>query len=489
MEKFKSRKYHLTSKLVLLKAINDIYPAFQVVFRNSLNNGVYVTINGKNYITEEEIKKIENRMSEIVAEKKVIKKIQFTSEEITEKHLENIREDLKELLETTGIISFFVYELDNYRTYFIEELYENTEYVDLFEIYPYDEGFIFKTPKEINGVIQIPPMIDDRKLAKVYKESSKWNDIMEVSCVGSLNRINLQGDIIELIRVNETLHDKKITNITEKILEDREIKIVTIAGPSSSGKTTFSNRLKLHLMASEIRPLMISLDDYYVNRDQIPIDENGKKDFETIKALDIELLNKNLRDLMLEREVEIPKYDFTSGQRKEKGEIVKISKNTIIILEGIHGLNNSLIEGISQSHIFKIYISCLTQLNIDAHNRIKTSIVRKMRRIVRDSISRNFDAEETLEMWSRVRKGESKNIFPYQENADVIFDTSLAYEIGVLKPAVERELIKIKMSSPHYDEARKLLRLLSYFTKISDRYVPDESILKEFIGGSYFYNY
>ncbi|MGL5208556.1 nucleoside kinase [Cetobacterium sp.] len=489
MEKFKSRKYHLTSKLVLLKAINDIYPSFQVIFRNSLNNGVYVTISGKNYVTEEEIKKIETRMNEIVAKKKMIKKIQFSSEEVTQKHLENIREDLKELLETTGIISFFVYELDNYRTYFIEELYDNTKYVDMFELYSYDEGFIFKTPKEINGVIQIPPMIDDIKLAKVYKESSKWNDIMEVSCVGSLNRINLQGDIIELIRVNETLHDKKITNITEKILEDREIKIVTIAGPSSSGKTTFSNRLKLHLMASEIRPLMISLDDYYVNRDQIPIDENGKKDFETIKALDIELLNKNLRDLMLEREVEIPKYDFTNGQRKEKGEIVKISKNTIIILEGIHGLNNSLIEGISQSHIFKIYISCLTQLNIDAHNRIKTSIVRKMRRIVRDSISRNFDAEETLEMWSRVRKGESKNIFPYQENADVIFDTSLAYEIGVLKPAVERELIKIKMSSPHYDEARKLLRLLSYFTTISDRYVPDESILKEFIGGSYFYNY
>ncbi len=489
MEKFKSRKYHLTSKLVLLKAINDIYPAFQVVFRNSLNNGVYVTINGKNYITEEEIKKIENRMSEIVAEKKVIKKIQFTSEEITEKHLENIREDLKELLETTGIISFFVYELDNYRTYFIEELYENTEYVDLFEIYPYDEGFIFKTPKEINGVIQIPPMIDDRKLAKVYKESSKWNDIMEVSCVGSLNRINLKGDIVELIRVNETLHDKKITKIAEKILEDRDIKIVTIAGPSSSGKTTFSNRLKLHLMASEVRPLMISLDDYYLNRDRVPVDENGKKDFETINALDIELLNKNLKELMLGKEVEIPKYDFSSGQRKTKGEVVKITKNTIIILEGIHGLNDSLIEGISQSHIFKIYISCLTQLNIDSHNRMKTSVVRKMRRIVRDSLSRNFDAEETLEMWDRVRRGESKNIFPYQENADVIFDTSLAYEIGVLKPAVERELIKIKMDSPHYEEARKLLRLLNYFTIISDRYVPDESILKEFIGGSYFYNY
>ncbi|MGL4909820.1 MAG: uridine kinase family protein, partial [Cetobacterium sp.] len=215
----------------------------------------------------------------------------------------------------------------------------------------------------------------------------------------------------------------------------------------------------------------------------------GKKDFETIDALDIGLLNKNLKDLMLGKEVEIPKYDFSTGRKKEKGEIVKIKKDSIIILEGIHGLNNSLIEGIAQNHIFKIYISCLTQLNIDSHNRIKTSVVRKMRRIVRDSISRNFNAEETLEMWERVRRGEEKNIFPYQENADVIFDTSLTYEIGVLKPAVERELIKIKMSSPHYDEARKLLRMLNYFISIPDKYVPDESILKEFTGGSYFYSY
>ncbi|MGL5962095.1 MAG: uridine kinase family protein, partial [Cetobacterium sp.] len=422
-------------------------------------------------------------------EKKHIRKIHFNSERINKKYLQNIREDLKELLETTGIVSFFIYELDKYRSYFIEELYKNTEFVKEFEIYSYDEGFIFKTLEEINGVIQIPPMIDDKKLAKVYKESSKWNDIMEVSCVGSLNRINLSGKIVGLIRVNETLHDKKITKISEKILEDEDIKIVTIAGPSSSGKTTFSNRLKLHMMASEIKPLMISLDDYYKDREAIPLDGAGKKDFETIDALDIGLLNKNLKDLMLGKEVEIPKYDFSTGRKKEKGEIVKIKKDSIIILEGIHGLNNSLIEGIAQNHIFKIYISCLTQLNIDSHNRIKTSVVRKMRRIVRDSISRNFNAEETLEMWERVRRGEEKNIFPYQENADVIFDTSLTYEIGVLKPAVERELIKIKMSSPHYDEARKLLRMLNYFISIPDKYVPDESILKEFTGGSYFYSY
>ncbi|MGL5917769.1 MAG: nucleoside kinase [Cetobacterium sp.] len=489
MEKFDSRKYHLTAKLILLKAINDIYPEYELTFRNSLNNGVYITVNGQKHISEDEIEKIKNRMKEIINEKKILKKIHFNSENINKKYLQNIREDLKELLETTGIVSFFIYEIDKYRSYFIEELYKNTGFIKEFEIYSYDEGFIFKTLEDINGVIEIPRMIDDKKLAKVYKESSKWNDIMGVSCVGSLNRINLSGKIVGLIRVNETLHDKKITKISEKILEDEDIKIVTIAGPSSSGKTTFSNRLKLHMMASEIKPLMISLDDYYKDRDDIPLDEDGKKDFETIEALDIKLLNKNLKDLMLGKEVEIPKYDFSTGRKKEKGEIVRIKKDSIIILEGIHGLNSSLIEGIAQNHIFKIYISCLTQLNIDSHNRIKTSVVRKMRRIVRDSISRNFNAEETLEMWERVRRGEEKNIFPYQENADIIFDTSLTYEIGVLKPAVERELIKIKMNSPHYDEARKLLRMLNYFISIPDKYVPDESILKEFTGGSYFYSY
>ncbi|MGL5000211.1 MAG: nucleoside kinase [Cetobacterium sp.] len=489
MENFETRKYHLTAKLVLLKAINDIFPEYELTFRNSLNNGVYITINGEEYICEDDIEKIKKRMKVIISEKKEIKKTYFTSEKINKHNLQNVRDDLKELLETTGIVSFFIYEIDDYKSYFIEELYENTSFVDMFEIYSYDEGFIFKTLEIINGVIQIPAMIDDKKLAKIYKESSKWNDIMEVSCVGSLNRINLEGDIIELIRVNETLHDKKINKIAEKILEEGDVKIITIAGPSSSGKTTFSNRLKLQMMASEIKPLMISLDDYYLDRELIPIDEDGKKDFETIKSLDVILLNRNLKDLMLGKEVEIPRYDFSTGKRKSKGQKIRIKKDTIIILEGIHGLNNSLIEGISQNHIFKIYISCLTQLNIDSHNRMKTSVVRKMRRIVRDSMSRNFNAEETLEMWDRVRKGEGKNIFPYQENADVIFDTSLAYEIGVLKPAVERELIKIKIGSPHYGEARKLLRLLNYFTTISDKYVPDESILKEFIGGSYFYNY
>lgn len=489
MENFDSRKYLLTCKLILLKATHELFPEYCVTLRNSLNNGVYLTVNGRELISEDESRAIKERMDEIIKKDLKITKTHFHSERISKENLKNVREDLVELLETTGIVSFFVYELDGYKSYFIEELYENTAYINLFDLYSYDEGMILKTPKDIDGVIQLAPFINDKKLAKVYKESSKWNEIMKVSCLGSLNRINLNGDIVELIRVNEALHSKKIAKIAEKIVDDRDIKIVTIAGPSSSGKTTFSNRLNLQLLASELKPVVISLDDYYIGRANIPMDKDGKKDFESVKALDLELLNSDLKGLLNGEEVEIPKYDFKSGTRKEKGEFMQINGKAVIILEGIHGLNEALVEGIPARKIFKIYISCLTQLNIDSHNRIKTSVVRKIRRVVRDSISRNFDAEETLEMWDRVRKGETKNIFPYQENADVIFDTSLAYEIGVLKPYVEMELIKIKMDSAHYREARKLLRLLSYFTPIPDKYVPDESILKEFVGGSHFYNY
>ena len=489
MKKFDSRKYLLTTELILLKAVSEIYPEYNLVFKNSLNKGVYIVTEEKKRVTKTELKNIETEMKKLIKAKLPIKKTHFNSELVTEKHLENKKKDLIDIFETTGIISFAIYEIEGYKTYFVEELYENTSDIDKFEIYLYDKGFILKTPVEKNKIIEIPEMVDDKKIAAIYKESSKWNDIMNVSYLGSLNRINLEGNIVELIRVNETLHNKKLASISEQIVKAKDLKIITIAGPSSSGKTTFSNRLKLQLLASGLKPLVIGLDDYYIERENIPVNESGEKDFESLKALDTKLLNKNLKDLILGKKVEIPKYDFSTGTRKTKGEIKQLSTDGIIIIEGIHGLNEALLVGIPSEKLFKIYISCLTQLNIDSHNRIKTSMVRKLRRIVRDSISRNFDAEETLEMWGRVREGEEKNIFPYQENADIIFDTSLTYEIGVLKPAAERELIKIKIGSPNYAEARNLLRILSYFTTIPERYVPDESILKEFIGGSYFFNY
>lgn len=460
MKKFDSRKYLLTMELIFLKAVNEICPEYDVVFKNSLNNGVYITLKNNHKIRKDEIEKIEIRMKDIIEKKIRIKKTYFDSEQVEKKHLKNLRKDLKELFMSTGIISFFIYELDGYKAYFIEDLYPNTKDVNEFEIYKYDEGVILKTPREIDGKVVMLPKIDDKKIAEVYKESSKWNELMDVSFVGGLNKINLSGKVGELIKINESLHSKKIAEIADKIVKKKKIKIVTIAGPSSSGKTTFSNRLRLQLLAAEQKPIMISLDDYYKNRDVIPLDLDGEKDFEVIEALDIELLNENLKDLMKGKEVELPLYNFITGKRNEVGRKIKLPENGVLILEGIHGLNKNLIAGIDEDNLFRIYVSCLPQLNIDANNRIKTSIVRKMRRIVRDSISRDFNAEETLKMWDKVRRGESKNIFPYQENADVIFNTSLSYEIGVLKPYVERELIKVKIDSPYYREARKLLKLL-----------------------------
>lgn len=489
MKKFDSRKYLLTMELIFLKAVNEICPEYDVVFKNSLNNGVYITLKNDHKIRKDEIEKIEIRMKEIIEKKIRIKKTYFDSEQVEKKHLKNLRKDLKELFMNTGIISFFIYELDGYKAYFIEDLYLNTKDVNEFEIYKYDEGIILKTPREIDGKVVMLPKIDDKKIAEVYKESSKWNELMDVSFVGGLNKINLSGKIGELIKINESLHSKKIAEIADKIVKKKKVKIVTIAGPSSSGKTTFSNRLRLQLLAAEQKPIMISLDDYYKNRDVIPLDSDGEKDFEVIEALDIELLNENLKDLMKGKEVELPLYNFITGKRNEVGRKIKLPENGVLILEGIHGLNKNLIAGIDEESLFRIYVSCLPQLNIDANNRIKTSIVRKMRRIVRDSISRDFNAEETLKMWDKVRRGESKNIFPYQENADVIFNTSLSYEIGVLKPYVERELIKVKIDSPYYREARKLLKLLSYFVTIKEKHIPEESLLKEFIGGSCFYEY
>lgn len=486
---FDSRKYFLTCELILLKVLKENYPNFNVEIKNSLNNGVYFTIKEKENFSVKEIEKIKNEMKKIIENEIEIEGKYFSSENISKKYVEFLREDLKELFETTGIVSFYIYKLNDYTAYFIEELYDNTKYIKDFEIYAYEKGFILKTLKDIDGELIIPPMIDNKKMAKIFEESSKWNEIMGVSYLGSLNRKILDGKIVELIRINEALHTKKIVKIAEKISETPNIKIVTIAGPSSSGKTTFSKKLNLQLLASGLCPLVISLDDYYVGRENVPLDEYGNKDFESIEALDINLLNENLKGLLRGEEVEIPRYNFVTGMREEIGERKKLEKNSIIVLEGIHGLNEKLILGIEKEKIFKIYISCLTQLNIDAYNRVKTSIVRKLRRIVRDSISRDFNAEETLEMWDRVRRGESKNIFPYQENADVIFDTSLTYEIGVLRPYAEKELVKVKIDSPYYSDARYLLRLLSYFTTISDKYIPDESLLKEFIGGSFFYKY
>lgn len=487
MLKFNAKKYSTTLKLILLKAIKDIYPNGDVIIDNSLNNGVYGEIENV-LLTEEGIEKISNRMKEIIDKNYLIELVVGNNEELKAKSETIEREDVRKLLDNSGWTSIMEYSIDGYHDYVYEKPYKFTGDIEVFELTKYNEGFIIKYP--LTEDLVLPPKIDTPKLAKIFSESGKWNQILGVDTLGSLNEKVLNKEIGELIQVNEALHHKDIAKIAEQISQNKEIKLVTIAGPSSSGKTTFSMRLCIHLKANGMKPALISLDNYYIGRANVPLDENGQKDFETMDALDIKLLNENLKDLIDGKEVEIPRYNFITGEREDVGDLKKLAdENGIIVIEGIHGLNERLTQVIPRENKFKIYISCLTQLNIDKHNRISTSDVRKIRRLVRDSLSREEKGEGTLAMWASVRRGEERHIFPFQEEADALFNSNLVYELGVLKNYALRELIRIKPSSPYYEEAKRLMRFLYCFVDIKIDLIPDDSILKEFIGGSLFYKY
>lgn len=487
MLKFDAKKYSTTLKLVFLKAVNDIFPEGDVIIDNSLNNGIYGEI--KNILlTEEGIEKISLKMKEIIGKNYPIELISGNNEELKAKSAKIEREDVRKLLDNSGWTSIMEYSIDGYHDYVYEKPYKFTGDIDIFELTKYNNGFILKYP--LTSDKKLPPKIDTPKIAKVFIEAAEWNKILGVDTLGSLNEKVLNKEIGELIRVNEALHHKEIAKIAQTISDNKKIKLVTIAGPSSSGKTTFSKRLYIHLRANGMNPIVISLDNYYIGRANVPLDENGKKDFETIEALDLKLLNENLRDLVAGKEVEIPEYNFLTGEREEVGTKMKVpEKNGLIIIEGIHGLNERLTQEIPRENKFKIYISCLTQLNIDKHNRISTSDVREIRRLVRDSLSREEKGEGTLAMWASVRRGEEKHIFPYQEEADALFNSNLVYELGVLKSYALRELIKVNPSSPYYEEAKRIMRFLYCFVDIKVDLIPDDSILKEFIGGSIFYKY
>lgn len=489
MKKLNYRMYLTTLKMVFLKAVHDLYPEHEVVFLNSLNNGLYGKILWKHHIFHNaDYDKIKQRMKEIIEANLPIQIVSSNYEAIKLSSIEKNREDIQELMNTTLWTGIMKMKLDDYSDYFYHLPYKSTGSLDAYDVYPYSAGFILKYPMTDPHILE--QKIDTPKMAAVFEESDHWLRIMDVPDAGSINRKVLNHEIRSLIRINEALHNKNLAKISEKIAKNENIKVITIAGPSSSGKTTFANRLFIQLKADEVNPLVISLDNYYIGRKNIPLNEEGEKDYEALEALDIPLLNQNVMDLIAGKEVELPIYNFITGEREKIGKVAKLSnKHGVIIIEGIHGLNEAMTKYIPKEQKFKIYISCLTQLNLDKHNRIATSDVREIRRMVRDSLSRNTAAEETLAMWPSVRKGEEKHIFPFQEEADVIFNSNLVYEMGVLKNAAMRELVKVPTTSPHYADARRLIGLLACFLPIEASNVPDDSILKEFIGNSFFYNY
>lgn len=480
------RIYIRTLSLIYIKACKDIFNDIDVEIKHSLNKGLYTELENKNLITKNQLDNIKKRMKEIIEAKKSINSICISVKEAQEIFRKQSMEDKVELLNYRKEEYIKIYELDGYYDTFYGHIAPNTEAINKFDLRLFYPGIILNFPT-VESNFQLPEYIEQKKLYKVFKEAEEWGKIMDVGYVGALNKKIENNTIDDMIRVNEALHEKKIAYIADAIASDKNIKIVLIAGPSSSGKTTFAQRLSIQLRVNGKKTYAISLDDYFVDRHLTPRDENGDLNFETINALDLELFNEHLISLMSCEEVNIPVFNFVKGIREYTREPVTLTKDHVIIIEGIHGLNDELTKQIPQINKFKIYISALTQLNIDNHNRISTSDLRLIRRIVRDNTHRGNNALKTLQLWSNVVRGAEKYIFPYQENADAIFNSALVYELCVLKKYVEPVLMEIEKGSEFYAERQRLLRFLSYFKPIENEdSIPNTSIVREFIGGSCF---
>lgn len=476
-----NRVYLQSLCFLFIRATKEILPGSQVRVEHSLAKGLYCEVYG-NPLTNNMVKAIENKMQEIVAADEPFEKIELSKEEASKIFAQEGQSDKVDILKYLTTPTGAIYKSGSSYGLFYGNLVPSSGYLYLFKLQFHLPGVIIQYPLPQAPTV-IPPYIPQPKLARAFYESERWAEIMEVDTVADLNELVTNGEISMLIKVAEALHEKKIANIADEITSHKERgNIILIAGPSSSGKTTFAHRLMVQLMVNGLKPITISVDDYFVNREQTPRDQQGNYDFEALEAIDTELFNDHLTKLILGEEVEIPSFNFKKGSREYKGHKLQIRPDQPIIIEGIHGLNEKLTYSIPQDHKFKIYISALTQLNIDNHTRIPTTDARKIRRMVRDHQFRGTRAEGTLRIWPSVRRGEDKNIFPFQEDADIIFNSALIYELAVLKLYAEPLLQAIAPDQAEYVEAQRLLRFLSYFLTIDAKEIPSNSILKEFIG-------
>ena len=480
--------YNRTLQFIFIKASLDLFPNSVITIQHSIGEGVFGEIHKEEALNEEDLKKIKARMLELIKSDMPINKIKMKREEAIEIFSKYEMEDKVELLNHVSFEDVSLYELDGRYDYFYGQMAFSTGVIKNFDLIYYDPGFVLMSPKR-DDLNVVSDFKENRKLSQIFMESDKWLNIIGVGEVGSLNTKVENHELRDLIMVSEALHEKKIAQIADMINERKETKVVLIAGPSSSGKTTFANRLSIQLRVNGHIPSPISLDDYFVDREHTPKDENGEYDFESVYSLDLELFNSHLSSLLNGEEVEIPSFNFRTGNREWIGKKLKLPNNGIILIEGIHALNPMLTKSILDKQKFKIYISALTQLNLDNHNRIATTDIRRVRRIVRDYLSRGYGAEETLKMWPSIKRGESKNIFVFQEEADVMFNSTLVYELCVLKKYALQELDKIKPESKVYLLATRLKAFLGFFKEIDKDLVPTNSILREFIGGSDFYKY
>ncbi|MGE4214402.1 MAG: nucleoside kinase [Anaerotignaceae bacterium] len=482
------RVYGRSLSFLMIKAVKDLFGMdTPVVIEHSINSNYYCEIRKAEIkITDECLNKIKTRMRKIVSENIPIVKVTMSRDEAIETALRFGMDDKARLFRYRRASYVNMYNMDGFYDYFYGYMVPSTGYLDKFDIVAYEKGFLIQFPN-VKNLDELEDYQRFDKISSVFMEQLDWCNLMQVKNVADLNDLIANDGFGELVLINEALHEKKIAQIADAITEKKDkTKLVLIAGPSSSGKTTFAQRLCVQLRVNGIIPHAIGLDDYFIEREKTPLDEDGKPDFENINALDLDLFNKDLNALVKGERVEMPSYNFVLGKREYKGRFLQLQKDEIIVVEGIHGLNDELTETIANENKFRIFISAMTQLNLDDHNRISTSDSRLIRRIVRDHQFRGNDAARTIESWASVKRGEENNIFPYQENADVMFNSATIYELSVLKAYIEPLLFKIDKSMPEYVMAKRIIKFLDYFLPVNSGGIPNNSIIKEFVGGSVF---
>ena len=480
-----SRNYTRSLFFVLCKAVHDLYPQSKVVIDIPVSKGYYVDLTIGHEVTDDDVTRIRQRMQQIIDAKMPIRRFEVPTEDAVRMFEEKGDKAKSKLLRSAGSLYTTYYQIDDYVDYYYGSLLTNTSKIYLFGLEKYFNGLLLRIP-DLKDPGVLPQMTRQDKMFEIFREHHRWQEIMGLRTVGDFNEMVKKGQAINLINVSEALQEKKLTEIADEIASRKDVKLVLLAGPSSSGKTTTCKRLSIQLLANGIKPLQISLDDYFVDREHTPKDDKGEYDYESIYALNLKLINDQFNALFRGEEIELPKYNFQTGRSEKSGKKLRMEPNNVLVVEGIHALNPELTAQIPEAQKFRVYVSALTTILLDDHNYIPTTDNRLLRRIIRDYKYRGVNAQETIHRWPSVRAGENKWIFPYQENADVMFNSAMLFELAVIKQQAEPLLEQVPENCEEYSEAYRLRKFLKYFQPVPNRDIPPTSLLREFLGGSSF---
>lgn len=480
-----SRNYTRSLFFVLCKAVHDLYPQSKVVIDIPVSKGYYVDLTIGHEVTDGDVASIRQRMQQIIDAKMPIRRFEVPTEDAVKMFEEKGDKAKSKLLRSAGSLYTTYYQIDDYVDYYYGSLLTNTSKIYLFGLEKYFNGLLLRIP-DLKDPGTLPQMTRQDKMFEIFREHHHWQEIMELRTAGDFNEMVRKGQATNLINVSEALQEKKLTEIADEIASRKDVKLVLLAGPSSSGKTTTCKRLSIQLLANGIKPLQISLDDYFVDREHTPKDDKGEYDYESIYALNLKLINDQFNTLFHGEEIELPKYNFQTGRSEKSGQKLRMQPNNVLVVEGIHALNPELTAQIPEAQKYRVYVSALTTILLDDHNYIPTTDNRLLRRIIRDYKYRGVNAQETIHRWPSVRAGENKWIFPYQENADVMFNSAMLFELAVIKQQAEPLLEQVPENCEEYSEAYRLRKFLKYFQPIPNRDIPPTSLLREFLGGSSF---